>query len=559
MKLKAKISVALALILAILGFFIHLELIFFDPYLLIFTSLITLVFYFALCLISARWLFSLSALTLIIVTTEIISRIKFEITNFSLHAEDLYYYLFSPANLHFLYEHFFIYLIYIGIIFIVFTVLIWLFLRFEPPTLSRKYAFIALLISLTPLIIFPQIKQRAAVNAVLFSGFYDRHLASFYLSLYEITDFKTQKNEKLAGLTLKPYINEAVKSVENPPHIILIHQESVIPPSLFKNLSYNKLQDDFYLSHDKKLHKMRVEIFAGTSWMTEFSIFTGLSPLDYGMKRPFVFTLNIGKINESLLFQTKRLGYKNLHFFPMLKEFSDYDKFYGSIGMDKIYDLRDYGLTNAFQRDHVFYKEAITRMNMHFNESQQPLFSYIQTMSAHFPYGHKFEPNENPPATDHENETEVNEYLRRIWFSRQDYQQFKTDLQTRFPNKSFLIVHYGDHHPTITRKLVLEEDKLLRETSHNNRFFQSNSVGLQTYYAVEGINFTPPPLPKEEIIDAAYLGDILLESAKLPLSEISKARKNLMLICKGRFFSCKNQEAVKAFHQFVAEKGGVKE
>jgi phosphoglycerol transferase MdoB-like AlkP superfamily enzyme len=558
MIIKAKTGVTLALILAIIGFFISLEIIFFDPYLLVFTCLFTLVFYFALCLISARWFFSIAALSLIIVTTETMSHIKFGITNFSLHAEDLYYYLFSPPNLLFLYEHFFIYLVYIALIFLVFTGLIIVFLKFEQPSIHRLKALIGLVLCLSPLLIFPQIKQRASVNAVLFSGFYDRHLASFYLSLYEIVDFKAQKNEKLAGFPLKPYENLLVKQVDNPPQIILIHQESVIPPSLFKNLAYNKLQDDFYLSHDKKFHKMRVEIFAGTSWMTEFSIFTGLSPLDYGMKRPFVFTLNIGKINESLLLQTKRLGYKNLHFFPMLKEFSNYDKFYGSIGMDKVFDLKDFNITTPFQRDNIYYHESMNRMEAHFKTSQQPLFNYIQTMSAHFPYGHKFEPNENPPATFPQNEPEVNEYLRRIWFSRQDYQQFKTDLSKKFPDKQFLIVHYGDHHPTVTRKLVLEEDKLLRATSRDNRFFQSNSVGLQTYFVVDGVNFIPQSLPDYEIIDAAYLGDIVLESARLPLSDISKARKNLMQLCKGRFFSCENQEAVKAFHKFVAEKGGVK-
>jgi hypothetical protein len=552
-----KIWVAV-LILAIIGFLVRLEVIFYDPYLLAFTCIFTLALYFLLCLMSARAFFSLCALCLIILTSEIVSILKFEITNFSFHAEDVYYYLLSPANLMFLYEHFFIYLIYIAGFFVIFTALIFVFLRFEQPSLPRKYAVIGLALSLMPLVVFPQIKHNASVNAVLFSGFYDRHLASFYLSLYEIVDFKAQKNEKLAGLSLKPYEKPVVKPLENPPHIILIHQESVIPPSLFKNLAYNKLQDALYLSFDQKMHKMRVEIFAGTSWMTEFSIFTGLSPLDYGMRRPFVFTLNIGKINESITQQTRANGYKNLHFFPMFKEFSDYDKFYGGIAMDHIYDLRDYNLTNPFQRDFVFYHEAMTRMDLHFKESKQPLFSYIQTMSAHFPYGFTFQPEEEVPATDPQNEAEVNEYLRRIWFSRKDYLAFKQDLATRFPGKQFLLVHYGDHHPTVTRKLVLEADKELREKAADNRYFQSNSVGMQTYYAVDGINYTPPALPEYDIIDTAYLGDVLLKSAGLPASDIGKARTNLMQLCKGRFFSCENQSAVKAFHAFYAQMGGVK-
>ena len=40
-----------------------------------------------------------------------------------------------------------------------------------------------------------------------------------------------------------------------PPHIILIHQESVVQPSLFKQLSYDHAVDPFFLSVDDSLHR----------------------------------------------------------------------------------------------------------------------------------------------------------------------------------------------------------------------------------------------------------------------------------------------------------------
>ena len=62
-----------------------------------------------------------------------------------------------------------------------------------------------------------------------------------------------------------------------PPHIILIHQESVAQPSQFPALGYDKSVDTFFRSADGKLHKLRVETYGGASWLTEFSVLTGLS------------------------------------------------------------------------------------------------------------------------------------------------------------------------------------------------------------------------------------------------------------------------------------------
>ena len=62
-----------------------------------------------------------------------------------------------------------------------------------------------------------------------------------------------------------------------PPHIVLIHQESVVPPALFPALSYDRSLDTFFHSFDGRLNKLRVETFGGASWLTEFSVLTGLS------------------------------------------------------------------------------------------------------------------------------------------------------------------------------------------------------------------------------------------------------------------------------------------
>ncbi len=65
-----------------------------------------------------------------------------------------------------------------------------------------------------------------------------------------------------------------------------------------------------------------------------------------------------------------------------------------------------------------------------------------------------------------------------------------------------------------------------------------NQAALMTYYAVDGVRYRPPPLPDLETLDIPYLGTIMLDAARLPLSDVYRERKRLMAACKGRHHDC---------------------
>ena len=102
-----------------------------------------------------------------------------------------------------------------------------------------------------------------------------------------------------------------------PPHIILIHQESVVPPSHFPSLSYDRNLDVFFHSYDGPLRKLRVETFGGGSWLTEFSVLTGLSSYSFGGMRQFVQQIMAGKVRDTLPQALSRCGYRNVVFYPI--------------------------------------------------------------------------------------------------------------------------------------------------------------------------------------------------------------------------------------------------
>ena len=144
-------------------------------------------------------------------------------------------------------------------------------------------------------------------------------------------------------------------------------------------------------------------------------------------------------------------------------------------------------------------------MERHVRTQDKPLFTYIQTMSGHWPYNEPFHPEISVPGGGPGTHPEMHEYLRRIGIAKIDYDFLHPSSGDAFPTSRFLIVHYGDHHPMATRMLLgfnenneVEDIKLSME-----------SIGLITYYAVDALNYALPGLPPHETLDVAYLGAVV--------------------------------------------------
>jgi hypothetical protein len=335
------------------------------------------------------------------------------------------------------------------------------------------------------------------------------------------------------------------------PHVIMIHQESMVPPSHFSGLDYDKSADPFFKSFDGKIHKMRVETYGGASWLTEFSVLAGVSTYSFGSMRQFVQAFMEGKVRETIPQVMLDCGYRNVLFYPMMKNFVSNARFYESIGLKEIFDMKDQAAPTTNERDRFYYGNALNEMEKHLQSSEKPLFTFIQTMSAHWPYNWKMFPDQEVRGGGADVHPEVNEYLRRVVIASKDYTWLKDELKRRFPNESFVILNYGDHQPSATRMLLGQKDDIEVEDIK----LATDGPGFLTYYSIETQNFKAPHMYDVPVMDVPYLGLALLEAARLPLSPAYQERKRLMLQCEGRYHSCADNKAILSFHRKLIDSG----
>ncbi len=353
---------------------------------------------------------------------------------------------------------------------------------------------------------------------------------------------------------LLPMELQACAPSRKPPHIILVHEESVFPPAIFPQLAYDKRLDAMFRSFDGRLRRMRVETYGGASWLTEFSVMTGLSSRSFGGIRNFLQTYMVNRINETLPQALSHCGYRNVLFYPMLKSFISSASFYNSVGIKEIFDAKDQQAPTAFERDRFYFNNALKELDAHMAASRAPLFTFVETMSTHWPYNVTFFPDEAVPGGGPGVDAEMNEFLRRLWLSKTDLEELRSQLAARFPRERFLIVHYGDHHPVATRGLLGFPPELESEDVE----LPPDSQGFITYFAIQGVNFTPRPLPQIDPVDVAYLPALILYAAGLPLPDSYIERLRLMKQCNGRYYDCAEREEILDFHRRLIEAGLLK-
>jgi hypothetical protein len=386
--------------------------------------------------------------------------------------------------------------------------------------------------------------------------FWNIHLSSFFLSWPETLEALGRRSliEAARQPTGEPRlaIPASCEPSRRPPHILLIHQESVVPPSLFPSLGYDPSLDALFRSIDGRQRTLRVETYGGASWLTEFSVLTGLSARSFGGMRQLVQPVMAGKVRDTLPDALARCGYRNVLLYPMLRSYTGAGRFFPAVGIPEVLDARDQKAKAHNERDRFYYANALDEIGRHVAVSGRPLFLYIQTSATHWPYTVTFAPEADVPGGAPGTHPEMHEYLRRLALARIDYAELRDSLARRFPGEPFLIVRYGDHQPTATRTLL----GFGAEADIEDVMRRADPAAFLAYYAIDAVGFQPAARPADlQALDVPYLGVVLLEAAGLPLSDAFRERRRLMAVCGGRYHDCPDRQQILRFHRRLIESG----
>jgi hypothetical protein len=516
---------------------------------IVFASSITAALFFGLTFLSRRILFSVVLIALMVTSIVIAADVKRHYIEMVLHSYDIVFYLTSWSTLIFLWaDHKLMLLALAGMIALAAGsgMALW---QLDGTRISRTVSG-ALFILCVASAAWASHAKGERRNTLFFWD--NQYLASFYSSWSDTlgTLWRGQLMDAARSQPLPPFtIPTNCDLAEKPPHIILIHQESAVPPSYFPQLDYDHALDPFFKSFDGRLHKLRVETYGGASWLTEFSVMTGVSTYSFGGMRTFVESLMRGKIHDAVPQVLARCGYRNSLFYPVPKDFVASGRFYSTIGLPDIFDYRAQGAKRFNERDRFYYSNVLDNIGKHLAHSGGPLFTFVVTSATHLPYTNTYEPSVNVKGGGPGTDPEMSEYLRRLGMAHMDYDEFRVSLAKRFPNERFLIVQYGDHQPIATRTLLGFKKSYAAEDIQ----LTPDNPGLLTYYSVDGVNYEPPPLPEEDVVEVPYLAALLLKEAKLP--ESYQTRLNLLSLCQGRYYTCSKSKKILAFQRRLMDSG----
>jgi hypothetical protein len=346
----------------------------------------------------------------------------------------------------------------------------------------------------------------------------------------------------------------ACRPAKKPPHIILIHDESSFDVRRAPDIDLPDGYGAHFLSFDGKERDFIVEGNGGPSWYTEYNVLDGLAARTFGSFSYFVTRIAAGRVKRGLPAALERCGYRTYTLYPAYGAFLSEKSFEATAGVKFFFDKDDLNAT-GIEPDSFFYDAALKLFRE--QRASGPMFVYVYLEANHLPWDpdHPYRPDLTPPQwKDPGNEdSEVDEYLRRQAMSARDYAQFLARLKREFPDDSFLLVRYGDHQPYFSTEIIEPDlssaDIQRRLMSHDPRYFT-------TYYAIDAVNFKPVNLSSAlDTLEGPYLPLVTLEAAGLPLDPSFAAQKQILQRCHGLFYGCDDGATARRFNRLLIDSG----
>lgn len=334
------------------------------------------------------------------------------------------------------------------------------------------------------------------------------------------------------------------------PDIIQVLEESTFDPSNFAGCTVPQCHVKMFQpdQYTRATGPLRTHTFGGGTWVSEFSVITGM-PQDIfgpaGMYAPFVLA---PRIRDSLPMLLNRLGYLTIGVYPAGGNFINARNAYKAYGFDKFYDVKDLGLVEWHTSDAQMFAAVKTVYDEN-KKPGQPIFIMVLTLKQHGPHDttplRKLPPPFNQgllPTLQANQELNLSAYLARLQDSDKGIAQLEQDFLHRA--EPTVIMHFGDHQPSFSG--------LIRHMSRTLPPALKPYKDNLTYFMIKS-NFPGPALPSYPMLDIAYLPAMVLKAADLPEDPYFSALSEMETRCNGLYEDCPNKSLLKSYYGWTFE------
>ena len=374
---------------------------------------------------------------------------------------------------------------------------------------------------------------RGTVTNLIMSGYQTTYHPPYFK---ESADYFLEKANK----TALPETQTEIK-----PDIIILLQESTVNPSIYQFNKDLALPDLFMFQKDEGVSAqspLRVQTFGGGTWLSEFSILTGLNTDDFGARKNSVFYFVVDNLNESLFRQLKAEGYYTVLLTPFNRSAYHAGYAYEQMGVDEIIQPQELGYPGHLEenlwkistQDMLGYIEEVLK-----KRTDKPLFIFSLTMYEHGPYDESHTDDyQITGQTESSNAPgKFSHYMEKIITSDPAIKDFSNFVAQR--EKPTMFLYFGDHQPNIE---LNNYQSPFTNPAHITQFTLRDNL-------TQGAS-----LSTGELTDISFLGGMILERARLPLSPFYKANIQMRHLCEGKLNDCEDEKLINSYKNYIYDK-----
>jgi len=283
---------------------------------------------------------------------------------------------------------------------------------------------------------------------------------------------------------------------------------------------------------------LRVHVFGGGTWMTEFTFQTGIPHTVFGQAGDFApFNMAPGT-RRSFVRSLKAAGYHTVAVYPVRGGMMNARAAYRAYGFDEFLDAADLGLVGGFETTDEDIHASARKALASGRQLGKPVFVMAVTIFNHSEHGILM--NRVPdtyraasravPATRGEQDN-IADYMWRTQLFADAYARTRQNLANS--PRPLVLAWFGDHQPPFGSALPMRE----RVKGIGGAFAPAR---FQTWYDIHS-NISPAGLsaPKSPL-DIAFLPGLLAQRAQLPLDEWLAANVLARERCASLLVECRD-------------------